>query len=57
MIKNFSVLILRHLEFFKEKCNSGEINKMAPIRFSHRMLSCPLTPCSINKEFAWLYNG
>ena len=29
----------------------GEINKMAPVRFSYPTLSCPLTPCSVNSNF------
>ena len=57
MIKNYSVLILRHLEFFNEKRDSGEINEMAPVRLSCPMLSWPLTPCSVNNDFAQLCNS
>ena len=34
-----------------------EINKMAPVRLSCPMLSCPLAPCSGNNDFAWLCNS
>ena len=34
-----------------------EINKMAPVRLSCPMLSCPLAPCSGNNDFAWSCNS
>ena len=37
----------------REEC--GEINKMSPV--SCPRLSHPLTPCSLNIDFAWLCNG
>ena len=34
----------------------GEINSMVPVRHAHPTLSHPLTPCSVNNDFAWLCN-
>ena len=42
---------------YSKDITCGEINKMAPVRLFCPTLPCPLVPCFVNNDFAWLCNS
>ena len=54
-LRNRVVISWQEPGYWDRHC--GEINKMEPVRLSCPTLSCPLAPCSVNNDFAWLCNS